>query len=359
MNQNRKHLYENMFTEVRNSPVTTIEFEGNTYHFKLDYKLPYGECHYSRVFLKLIYLKECLGIIKPGDVLLETTSGSGGRAAAAVATALGYQIKIAVPAGGEKARERAIEAAGGELLLTPAEAYVNGFPQYVRRFLAEKKNRGTRYIGHSMGDIFGRGETINGAAIDAFRPFVDEVVEAGIKPDVVICPLGNGTTTLPMATGFKLLFPEITVVGFEVASSALAYRKKFPVSAEEPSGKYQRIFGIADPAVIARHDLPGTTYANPIFQFPALEACIPHLDLVGLVTSNFVDNNFINAVGFKPTDKSEWVVKWDDFHHEVLAEFGRTGRAGFAVAVTMARKRGLSGKQFLVPVFDAAWHYDS
>lgn len=339
-----------MMSEVRNSPVTTIEFEGNTYHFKLDYKLPYGECHYSRVFLKLIYLKECLGIIQPGDVLLETTSGSGGRAAAAVATALGYQIKIAVPAGGEKARERAIEKAGAELFLTPAEAYVNGFPKFIREFLV--KNRGTKYIGHSMGDIFGKGETINGAATGAFRSFVDEVVEAGIKPDVVICPLGNGTTTLPMATEFKLLFPEVTVVGFEAASSALAYRMKFP-------GEYERIFGVADPAVIARHDLPGTTYANPIFEFPALEACIPHLDMVGLVTSNFVNNNFMNAVGFKPTDKSDDVVKWDNLHHDAIGEFGRTGRAGFAVAVAMARKQEMIGKHFLVPVFDAAWHYDS
>lgn len=350
MNLERKAEYEHMFSQVRNSPVTTIEFEGNTYHFKLEYKLPYGECHYSRVFLKLIYLKECLGIIKPGDVLLETTSGSGGRAAAAVATALGYQIKIAVPAGGEKARERAIEAAGAELILTPREEYVNGFPTFLRRFRAQ--NRAIKYIGHSMGDVFGRGETLNGAAIGAFRPFVDEVVEAGVQPDVVICPLGNGTTTLPMASEFKLLFPEVTVVGFEAASSALAYRKKFP-------GKYERIFGIADPAVIARHDLPGTTYANPIFEFPALEACIAHLDLVGLVTSDFVDNNFMNAVGFKPADKSEDVVKWDDLHHEAIAEFGRTGRAGFAVAVKLAQKKGMIGKHLLVPVFDAAWHYDA
>ncbi len=357
MNLERKAQYDRIMVQVRNSPVTTIEFEGNTYHFKLEYKLPYGECHYSRVFLKLIYLKECLGIIKPGDVLLETTSGSGGRAAAAVATALGYQIKIAVPAGGEKARERAIEKAGAKLILTSREEYVNGFPSFLKRFRAQ--NRGIKYIGHSMGDVFGSGETLNGAAINAFRPFVDEVVEAGIKPDVVICPLGNGTTTLPMATEFKLLFPEITIVGFEAVSSALAYRKKFPATPEEPVGKYQRIFGIADPAVIARHDLPGTTYANPIFAFPALEACIPHLDLVGLVTSDFVDNNFMNAVGFKPIDKSDWVVKWDDLHHEVLTEFGRTGRAGFAVAVKLARKKGMSGKHFLVPVFDAAWHYDS
>ncbi len=59
ISKERKALYDNLFNSIRNSPIETIEFEGNTYHFKLDYKLPYGESHYSRIFLKLIYLKEC------------------------------------------------------------------------------------------------------------------------------------------------------------------------------------------------------------------------------------------------------------------------------------------------------------
>ena len=135
MKKTRKALYNRIFGETSNSPLQVMEFEGNTYYFKLDYKLGYGECHYSRVFSKLLFLKECLGIIKEGDTLLETTSGSGGRAAAALASALGYMIKIAVPAGGEIAREKAIVKVGGELILTPKEDYVNGFPEFVKKFL--------------------------------------------------------------------------------------------------------------------------------------------------------------------------------------------------------------------------------
>ncbi len=347
LSKERQRQYTYILNSVKNSPVETIEFEGNTYHFKLDYKLPFGECHYARVFSKLIYLKECLGLIKPGDTLLETTSGSGGRGAAAVATALGYRIIIGLPAGGEKARETAIEKAGGELLLTPAEAYVNGFPEFIKQYLVE--NRGTRYINHVMGDISGRGDCINHGAIDAFRPFVYEVFEAGIKPDVVICPLGNGTTTLPMAEGFKSTKTE--VVGFESVVAGYAHRKYYP-------GKYEELFGI-NPDVFTRHDLPGSSPSHTTFSMPALDAAISQLDGVGLVTSNYTDQLFNETVGFKPSDKSSWVVKWDDFHHEALAEFGRTGRAGFALAVTLARKKELIGKQFLVPVFDASWHYDS
>ncbi len=349
LSNERNVLYNEILGSVKNSPIETIEFEGNTYHFKLDYKLPYGECHYARVFSKLIYLKECLGIITPSDTLLETTSGSGGRAAAAVATALGYKIKIAIPAGGEKARERAIEKAGAELYLTPAEAYVNGFPEFIKTFLAE--HPGIKYINHVMGDISGRGNTINGAAVDAFRPFIEEVVEAGVQPDVIICPLGNGTTTLPMVTGFKSLFRKAKVFGFESVAAGNAHRKYYP-------GKYERIFGI-DPDIFSRHDLPGSSPSHTTFPMPALDAAIPLLDGVGMVTSDFIDNLFMETIGFKPKDKSDWVVKWDDFHHEALIDFGRTGKAGFALAVTMAQKEKMTGKHFLIPVFDAAWHYDS
>lgn len=349
MNNARKALYNNILNAVKNSPIKTIEHEGNTYHFKLDYKLPYGECHYSRIFAKLIYYKECLGIIKPGDILLETTSGSGGRAAAAVATALGYKIKIAVPAGGERAREIAIEKAGGEICLTPKEAYVNGFPEFVKSFL--KQNPGTKYINHVMGDVTGRGKGINGVAIDAFRPFVEEVIEAGISPDIVICPLGNGTTTLPMVTGFKSLFNNIEVLGFESAASAFAHRRLYP-------GKYERVFGIT-PDLIGRHDLPGTTPATTTFPVPAIEQASLLLDGVGLVTSDYVNQLFLDKVGFIPADKSDWIIKWDDLQHDEITEFGRTGRAGFATAIKYAQKQNLIGKQFLIPVFDAAWHYDS
>lgn len=354
MSPERKQQYQEIFEQIKNSPIEKYEFEGNTYFCKLDAKLPYGECHYARVFAKIIYYQECVGNIKPGDLLLETTSGSGGRAAAQVATALGYKIKIAIPAGGEKAREDAIIKAGGMIELTPAEKYVDGFPTFVTNFL--KENPDAKYLSHVTGRPIGTKEnpipTMNEVAINAFRPFVDEVIESGIRPDIVICPLGNGTTTYPIASEFKSFFgKKCTVIGFEAVSSALAYRQKYP-------GKYERIFDNVDPAIIPRHDLPGTTAPKVSFAVPALDASIPFLDHIGLVTSDYIDSNFEKTVGFKPADKSDWVVKWDDVALPNISSYGRTGKAGFAVAAEYARKNGLKNQKILVPVFDSAEYYD-
>ncbi|MCB9808908.1 PLP-dependent lyase/thiolase [Candidatus Nomurabacteria bacterium] len=344
----RQTLFNHILGSVKNSPIQTVVFEGNTYHFKLDYKLPYGECHYSRIFAKLLYLKECLGVIKPGDNLLETTSGSGGRAAASLAIALGYKITIAIPAGGEKAREDAITKTGAQLRLTPAEDYVNGFPQFIKMFLDE--NPGSKYINHVMGNIFGRGSSINYVALGAFSGFVDEVLEAGISPDIVICPLGNGTTTVPLA-----VFKEVTgakIIGFESASAAMSYRKKYP-------GKYEKVFDGVNPDNFPRHNLPGTSPAKTVFPMPALSSALDLLDEICLVTGEYIDNIFQERVGFIPSDRDKNTIKWDTFHQQdFLADFGRTGRAGFGVAATLARKNNWKEKNILIPVFDAAWHYD-
>ena len=342
-----KYDYKNIISDTKDSPIKSIKFEGNYYHFKLEYRLPYGECHYARIFTNLLYLKECLGIIKPGDVLLETTSGSGGRAAAAVATALGYKIKIAIPAGGEKARENSIIQAGGELHLTPAEDYVNGFPSFIQNIL--NQNPGTIYINHAMGDITGRGKGINQSSINAFRPFIHETLESGIRPDIVVCPLGNGTTTLPLIE-FKSLFRKSRIIGFESVIAANSHRKLYP-------GKYEKIFGV-DPKVFPRHDLPGTPPANTIFPMPALDYAVPKLDSVELVTSNYTDAIFHELTGFIPTEKSSDVVYWDRETFPDLEEFGRTGRAGFAVAIHLSKKHEMKDRHILIPVFDAAWHYD-
>lgn len=333
---------------VQNTPYLTIEHEGNKFFFKLEYRNRYGACHYSRVFMYLMYIKEMLGIIKPGDTLLETTSGSGGRAAAAVAKALGYAIHIGIPLGGEKAREQAILDEGAILHYTPAEEYVSGFPKFVKNFLIE--NPEIKYLNHCMGDINGSGKSINHAAVFPIYTIVEEVAqEVGCAIDYVVTPMGNGTTTLPFVEGFKELNPNTKVVGVESFTSAFAYRKKYP-------GVYEENYAV-NPIDFPRHNLPGTTPNKATFPMPALEAAILLLDDIKLV-SDSVGAEAYKVLSFK--DLPQDVVRWDLLKPLDIAEFkefGRSALAAFAVAQSLGKNE--KGKTFFVPVLDASYHYDS
>lgn len=342
--KSRMDQFYQILNSVKSSVVKTFKIGGNNYHFKLEYTLPYGESHYSRIFAKLIFLKESLGIIKPGDSLLETTSGSGGRAAGSIAVALGYDIKIAIPAGGEKAREEAILKTGAELMLTPKESYVNGFPEFVKSL--KDKFPDIKYLSHMMGDIYGRGTIVNEAALNAFRPFVDEVAELGISPDLVISPLGNGTNTLPLISGFRGLNRKTVVIGFESASSGFAYRKKY-------GNNYEDNFGV-NPENLRRHNFPGTTPSRCIVPAPALDLSIKLLNKISLVTNDFIDQSFVEATGSLPKGEVVSMSKCP----MGMEDFGRTGLAGYFVALDYVTKNSLRDIDILIPVFDASWHYD-
>jgi cysteine synthase len=348
----RKNRYKKMFKEVSNTPLLKVEWNNNTYFFKCEYQNNYGNCHYARVFAYLLYLKEMLGIIKPGDVLLETTSGSGGRAAAAVATALGYTIHIGLPAGGEKAREESIVKAGGILHLTPAEDYISGFPKFVSEFL--ETNKGVKYINHCMSNILGRGSDINHGAIQAIAGIVEEGIEqlhdyGFTHYDYVVHPMGNGTTTLAFCEWFKEICSETKVIGIESFASGFTFRKKFP-------GLYEETYGI-EPTDFPRHNLPGTTPTTASFAMPAIDASVEHLDEIVMVADAKLADTYKQITS---NELPSEIIRWDniqDMHSPEMHVFGRSAQAAIAVAQNIAQR--VTGKTFFIPVMDAAWHYDS
>jgi cysteine synthase len=141
----------NIFNQIGNTPL--IEFSGivpnkNRIWLKLECENPYGS-HYDRVYKLLFKQLEMEGVLKPGCRVLETTSGTAGVSFAAIGRELGYECIVAIPAGGEKAREEAIIREGAKLIHTPADKYISGFPAFLRRYLVE--NKGIIFLNHSMG----------------------------------------------------------------------------------------------------------------------------------------------------------------------------------------------------------------
>ncbi len=98
---------------------------GNRIYLKMESENPFGS-HYDRVYIALFRFYEKQRRISPGDKVLETTSGAAGVSFAGIGKILGYECVVALPAGGEKARENAIRQNlrdNAHLILTDASSY--------------------------------------------------------------------------------------------------------------------------------------------------------------------------------------------------------------------------------------------
>ena len=80
----------------------------------------------DRAALQMILAAEESGLIKPGDMLVEATSGNTGIALAMVAAARGYRMKLIMPANQSEERKQSMRAYGAELILVAKEEGMEG-----------------------------------------------------------------------------------------------------------------------------------------------------------------------------------------------------------------------------------------
>jgi S-sulfo-L-cysteine synthase (O-acetyl-L-serine-dependent) len=92
----------------------------NTVLVKLEGNNPAGSVK-DRPALSMINLAEKRGLIKPGDTLIEATSGNTGIALAMAAAIKGYNMVLIMPSHMSAERRGAMKAYGAEIVLTPAE----------------------------------------------------------------------------------------------------------------------------------------------------------------------------------------------------------------------------------------------
>lgn len=93
---------------------------GNTILAKLEGNNPAGSVK-DRAALCMIQQAEQRGEIKPGDTLIEATSGNTGIALAMAAAVRGYRMILLMPDNSSKERCAAMQAYGAQLILTPAD----------------------------------------------------------------------------------------------------------------------------------------------------------------------------------------------------------------------------------------------
>ncbi len=352
MNNERKVVYTQLSALIGNTPLVRFDNllpNGNTLFVKEECRNPWAFNHYVRVYFALFRHFEEAGVIKPGQRVYDFTSGSAGIAMAAIAFLLGYPCEVGMPAGGEKAREDAIlQWIPRECLhLSDAKTYVDGAAQFSSRFRA--KNRDAFFFNHSMYLDNGVAK-INETVMSACARVADEVFAelGGVGPDTFVAVSGNGTTQLGYGRQFKRLSHNTRMVGLECFESSHAFEKLYP-------GRAEAMYGVTPEMrkQFPRHGLPGTSY--PVhFTCPALDASIPLLSDEKLVWWWKTIAAYETLTGRSvPAD----AIFWDRDIPDEFQGYGRTTRAGYAVARSLARET--RGESYLIVAYDWADRYDS
>ena len=117
-------MYSSIENFVGNTPLAQLKrIPGDTSNVilaKLEGNNPAGSVK-DRPALSMIMRAEQRGDIKPGDTLIEATSGNTGIALAMTAAMRGYRMLLVMPDNQSMERRQTMRAYGAELLLTPRE----------------------------------------------------------------------------------------------------------------------------------------------------------------------------------------------------------------------------------------------
>ncbi|KAF3981790.1 MAG: cysteine synthase CysM [Methylococcales symbiont of Hymedesmia sp. n. MRB-2018] len=136
--------YKTIDACVGNTPLVKLQRllvqTSNTILLKLEGNNPAGSVK-DRPVLSMIKHAELRGEIKPGDSLIEATSGNTGIALAMVSAIKGYKMTLIMPDNMSSERITSMKAYGAEIILTPAAESMEGAIDLSRKMQAEGLGR--------------------------------------------------------------------------------------------------------------------------------------------------------------------------------------------------------------------------
>ncbi len=129
---------------VGNTPLVKLKRlpggSGNTVLVKLEGNNPAGSVK-DRPALSMVIHAEARGEIKPGDTLIEATSGNTGIALAMAAAVRGYKMVLVMPEHMSIERRQIMRAFGAEIVLTPRAGGMEEAIDVAQRMQAEGRGR--------------------------------------------------------------------------------------------------------------------------------------------------------------------------------------------------------------------------
>lgn len=209
-------IYNNISELIGNTPLVRLEEveKQENLKAKLVVKVeafnPGGSAK-DRIALAMIEQAEKDGLLKPGGLIVEPTSGNTGVGLAWVGVLKGYRVILTMPETMSIERRKLVAAYGAEVVLTPGSEGMKGAIAKAKEIIAENP-------GSFLPLQF---ENAANPAIHKVTTAEEIWKDTDGKVDIFVAGVGTGGTISGVAEGLKAHNPAIKAVAVEPATSAV------------------------------------------------------------------------------------------------------------------------------------------
>ena len=210
-------IHENILSTIGNTPVVKINkiaknLDCNVFA-KCEFFNPGGSVK-DRIGWSMVKEAELSGRIKPGDTLIEPTSGNTGQGIALAAAVKGYKCIITMPEKMSKEKQIALEALGAKIIRTPTEAKSSDPESHISVAKKLKKEIKNSHILDQYSNPSNPEAHYYGTAEEIIKDFQGNL-------DMVVISVGTGGTITGVAKRLKEEIPNIKIVGADPEGSIL------------------------------------------------------------------------------------------------------------------------------------------
>ncbi|HEX7339915.1 MAG TPA: cysteine synthase family protein [Rhodanobacteraceae bacterium] len=204
MSQRYHGVSANILDAIGDTPL--IEIEG--VYAKLEFLNPSGSIK-ARIAKYMIEHAEAAGLLKPGDTIVEATSGNTGNALSMVAAAKGYRMLVVMPQGLSSERVAISRAYGAEVLFC-GSFHVNEALQRAREL-----GRQDGYFAPSQFESEWNVEENR----ELLGPEILAQLPGGKVPDALVLGVGTGGTLIGVGQAFAKVNPKVRLFAMEPSES--------------------------------------------------------------------------------------------------------------------------------------------
>ena len=210
-------IHDTILKTIGNTPVVKINKIGNDLKCNLFAKCEFfnpGGSIKDRIGWKMVEDAENSGRIKPGDTLIEPTSGNTGQGIALAAAVKGYKCIITMPEKMSQEKQIVLESLGATIIRTPTEALFSDPESHIS--VAKKLQK-------EIKDSHILDQYSNPSNPDAhYQNTAEEIInDFGDNLDMVVISVGTGGTITGISKRLKEAIPKIKIIGADPVGSIL------------------------------------------------------------------------------------------------------------------------------------------